>query len=105
MPIFYQTTSGGGGGTTVNTITVEVDFGTEEEGNTEVAVSAAWVTTSMKLVVSPSGEATTDHDPEDYIIEGVYGVPYNISNGVGFTLMAGCNDTTFGKYRFNVYGV
>ena len=102
MPIFYQSSSGG---TTVNTINVEVDFGATEQGNAELVVSAAWVTTTMKLTVSPSGESTTDHDPEDYVLEGIHGIPCNISNGVGFTLMAGCNYTTFGKYKFNVHGV
>ena len=89
-------------------VSAEVDFGDgsgPEDGATEVIVSAAWVTSTTKLIVSPSGAATADHDPEDYVLEGVFGVPDLIVNGVGFTLRAGCLETTFGKYNFNIIGV
>ena len=104
MPVYYPASSGGSG-TTVNSTSAEVDFGPNEDGAAEVTVSASWVTVDTKLIVSPSGAATTDHDPEDYVLEGVFAVPDLIVAGVGFTLRAGCNDTTFGKYNFNIIGV
>jgi hypothetical protein len=106
MPVYYPASTGTG--TTVYNVSVEVDFGDgsgTEDGATEVIVSAAWVTSTTKLIVSPSGAATTDHDPEDYALEGVFGVPDLIVDGVGFTLRAGCIETTFGKYNFNIIGV
>jgi hypothetical protein len=105
MPVYYPASTGTG--TTVNSVSVDVDFGSgaEEDGVAEVIVAAAWVTSTTKLIVSPSGAATSNHDPEDYVLEGVYGVPDLIVDGVGFTLRAGCNDTTFGIYNFHIIGV
>jgi len=104
MPVYYPASTG----TTVYNVSVEVDFGAPgatEDGATKAIVSATWVTSTTKLIVSPSGAATADHDPEDYVLEGVFGVPDLIVDGVGFTLRAGCSDTTFGKYNFNIIGV
>jgi hypothetical protein len=85
--------------------TAEVNFGSTSTGNASLSVAAPWVTATSKILVIPSGVATTDHDPEDYILEGVYGVASSIVVGVGFTLLAGCKNTTFGKYIFNIVGV
>ena len=43
--------------------------------------------------------ATADHDPDDYVVEGVTAYISNIVNGVSFDITAGCNDTTWGKYK------
>lgn len=103
MPVYYPASTGTG--TTVYSTTIEVDFGSAEAGDAAVVVSATWVSSTQKIMISPSGIATTDHDPEDYILEGVYGTPDLIVDGVSFTLRAGCNGTTFGKYNFNIIGV
>lgn len=95
----------GGGGTTVYSTTIEVDFGTQEDGVASVSVSATWATSTSKITITPSGIATTDHDPEDYALEGIFAIPIDIVDGVGFTLLAGCRESTFGKYRFNILGV
>jgi hypothetical protein len=83
---------------------VEVDFGPIGDFTASVDVSAEWVTSMSKIIVTPSGLPTDDHDPEDYVLEGIYGIPTNIIDGVGFTLLAGCKDSTFGKYIFNILG-
>lgn len=101
MPVYYPASSG----TTVNSTSAEVDFGSTETGEASVVVVAAWIASGTKIMITPSGVTTADHDPEDYVLEGVYGVPDLISAGVGFTLRAGCNNTTFGKYNFNIIGV
>lgn len=98
-------TAGGGGGTTIYSTTIEVDFGTTEDGMASVSVPATWATSTSKITITPSGIATTDHDPEDYALEGIYGIPVDIVDGVGFTLLAGCRESTFGKYKFNILGV
>jgi hypothetical protein len=104
MPVYYPASSGGSG-TTVYSTTADVNFGPNEDGAAEVIVSATWVTSTTKIMVSPSGATTADHDPEDYVLEGVFGIPDLIVDGVGFTLRAGCNNTTFGTYNFNIIGV
>lgn len=97
--------SSGGGGTTVYSTTIEVDFGPEEDAVATVSVSAVWASSTRKITITPSGMPTTDHDPEDYALEGIFGIPIDIVDGVGFTLMAGCKSSTFGKYKFNIIGV
>jgi hypothetical protein len=97
--------SGGGSGTTVYSTTIEVDFGTEEDAVATVSVPATWASGTRKITITPSGASTTDHDPEDYALEGIFGIPIDIVDGVGFTLMAGCKSSTFGKYIFNIIGV
>ncbi len=92
--------------TFVRNFSVEVDFGVISTGMASVIVSAPWVRSDFtKLIITPSGEETTDHSPEDYVLEGVYAIAANIQDGSGFTLIAGCKNTTFGKYLFNVVGV
>lgn len=103
MPVYYPASTGTG--TTVNITSASVDFGSTEDGTAEVLVSAPWVTVDSTIMVSPSGTTTSNHDPEDYVLEGVFAVPDLIVPGVGFTLRAGCNDTTFGVYNFNIIGV
>lgn len=98
--------SGGpGGGTTVYSAVVEVDFGSEENSFASFDVSATWVASGSKISITPFCESTNDHDPEDYVIEGVFGMPTDLNAGVGFRLLAGCKNTTFGKYKFSIIGV
>ena len=77
----------------------EVDFGSTEQPNAIVTVSLASISTTSYPSISVYALATTDHDPEDYLLEGVTAYITNIVNGVGFDIIAGCNDTTWGKYK------
>lgn len=89
----------------LNSATATVDFGTKEQHEASVTVSAAWVGASTRLIVTPLATATAEHDPDDYAAEGVSAVIQNVTAGVGFDVVAFANDTTFGQYNFNVIGV
>jgi len=91
-------------GTGFNTGQVEVDFGASEDGNASVTVSAAWVTSSSIITATPSGAATADHDPDDYVAEGIGAQATNIVEGVSFDIVAYPNETTWGKYLINYIG-
>lgn len=95
----WATPSGGGGSLTKGI--VEVDFGaiTTESDIATVSVADATVTTTSYPSVTMYALATTDHDPDDYMVEGL--IPYvtNVQNGVGFDVSVRAPNMTFGKYR------
>lgn len=94
-----QTPSGGGGSLTKGI--AEVDFGaiTTQSDIATVSVADASVTTTSYPSVTMYALATTDHDPDDYMVEGL--IPYvtNVQNGVGFDVSVRAPNMTFGKYR------
>jgi hypothetical protein len=94
----------GGGGSNINSVVIEVDFGTNDS-IVETYVSGTWVNSNSIITVSPSCQPTVDHDPEDYILEGIFGCVSNIVPGSGFNILAGCKNSTFGKYKLNIIGV
>jgi len=85
------------GGSLTKGIT-EVDFGPTEQGEAVVSVVDAAITATSYPVVTMYALATADHDPDDYMAEGVTAYVTNVVAGVGFDIAAGCNDTTWGKY-------
>jgi hypothetical protein len=105
--ITSATTAAAAGGGGVNKVQATVDFGftTGNEGDVAtVTVTATWVTATSIIVCAPAGIATTDHDPEDYVIEGITAYPINIVAGVGFDIIAGARENTFGTYVINAVG-
>lgn len=98
-----ESLSPGGGG---NFEQATVDFGSSasQNFNAVTTVPAAWVTSSSIILCTPSGEATADHDPEDYILEGITACVTNIVDGVSFDVLAGCPTGTFGDFIINCTG-
>jgi hypothetical protein len=86
----------------INQQVIQVDFGVNEDGMVTIPVTATWVTATSEISVEPAGTATSDHDPDDYGLEGVSGYVSNIVPGSGFDLTASARDTTWGKYNFNI---
>lgn len=92
--------SGGGGGSLTKGI-AEVDFGAVTQNNdiATVSVADATVTATSYPSVSLYAVATTDHDPDDYMVEGL--IPYvtNVQNGVGFDISVRAPSLSWGKYK------
>lgn len=95
----WSTVSGGGGSVTKGI--AEVDFGDYTTYNDIATVFVA--DTNITLTSYPSvslyAVATTDHDPDDYMAEGL--IPYvtNIQAGVGFDISVRAPSLTWGKYK------
>ena len=82
--------------------TVEIDFGTSGSLAT-ATLTAAWITATSVLVVSPGG-ATADHDAEDVLIEEIKVSVSAVAAG-SCTVMAFAPAGTWGRYTFNVVGI
>lgn len=95
----WSTPSGGGGSLTKGI--VEVDFGNYTVYNDIATVSVvdASITATSYPSVSMYAIATTDHDPDDYMAEGL--IPYvsSVTNGVGFDISVRAPSLTWGKYK------
>jgi hypothetical protein len=90
------------------TATAQVDFGFlsgQETNIATVTVAASWVTPASIIICSPLATATSDHDPEDYALEGIKAYPTKIINGVSFDVIVSANYATFGKYNIQAIGV
>lgn len=91
---------GGGGGSLTKGI-AEVDFGanTTESDIATVTVTDAAITSTSYPSVSLYALATTDHDSDDYMAEGL--IPYvsSVTNGVGFNISVRAPNLTWGKYK------
>lgn len=96
--------SGGGGGS-FNKIVAEVDFGVTANGLAIKTIAAVWANSTSVIICAPYATTTDDHDPEDYALEGLTAYVTNIVDGVGFDIIASCNNTTFGKYNIQAIGV
>ena len=92
-----------------NSVVVTVNFenlsSDESYSASATLTGQSWVTSSSKIVCSVFGVATADHDPDDYILEGVYAFATNIVNGVGFDVIALAPNGTFGRYIIHCIGV
>jgi hypothetical protein len=92
-----------GGGSGGNSVTAQIDFG-QSDGFASVDVAATWAVTGMDFIVLPLIPTTADHDPEDVLLEGVRAMVTAVDDGVGFTLSAASNGTTWGRYDFLIKG-
>jgi hypothetical protein len=94
----WATPSGVGG---ITKGIAEVDFGAVTQNNdiATVTVADASITATSYPSVSLYALATTDHDPDDYMAEGL--IPYitNVSAGVGFDISVRAPNLTWGKYK------
>lgn len=95
--------SGGGGGSG-NAERVEVDFGAGSN-YAEATVPAAWVASSSRIICSPAAPSTTDHDPEDALLEGITASVISITDGVSFVIGVSAPSGTWGRYNIDCIGV
>jgi hypothetical protein len=77
-----------GGGGSANVVEVDVNFGTGTDSATVVVTGQTWVTSTSKIVCSPTLLATSTRaeGEEDPVVEGLIGAVYSRVAGTGFTL-------------------
>jgi len=78
----------------------EVDFGSSIESDfATVTITDSLITSTSYPSVSMYAVSTTNHDPDDYMVEGL--IPYitNVVNGVSFDISVRAPNLTFGKYK------
>jgi hypothetical protein len=63
-----------------------------------------WVTANSFITCEVMGITTTDHTPEDAIVEGVKFDIYNIVAGTGFDIIGHAPEGTYGKYTVKCLG-
>jgi hypothetical protein len=80
---------------------VTIDFGTVESSFVRHTVLNSKALTGSIILVSPSGLATADHDPDDYQWDNVSGYATNIVNGVSFDIIGVAPNETWGRYTMN----
>ncbi len=80
-----------------------VDFGavSQEDSIARTTVATASALSSSKILVSPAGIATADHDPDDYQWDNISGYVTNIVNGVSFDIIGVAPNGAYGDYAFN----
>ena len=89
----------------VSPVTLNFGHATSLEDYDAVAeVSAPWATAASRIVCTPTGIATADHDPDDYVVENVSAIAVSIVPGAGFIVHATAPGGTWGRYTFNVIG-
>jgi hypothetical protein len=93
---------GSGSSSGLNQEVVQIDFGANQDELVVTPVTASWVTATTKIFAQPAGTSTTDHDPDDYGLEGVSSYIANINIGTGFDLITTTKNTTHGKYNINL---
>jgi hypothetical protein len=91
-------------GASGSSVVAQVDFGANGD-YAEASVAATWVVAASRIVVSPAIPTTSDHDPEDALIECLSAGVVAINPGVGFTVGASAPFGTWGRYDFNCIGV
>lgn len=81
---------------------VEVNFwaNTQEDHNASVTVLDSNITATSYPIVMPYAIETTDHDPDDYMVEGITATIWNIVAWVSFDIIASTQNHTFWKYKF-----
>jgi len=100
----YPTTGGVGGGANIGSATV--DFGANDDTTATVTVTGqSWVGAGSIILCTPSGAATADHDPEDYVLEQISAVAINKVAGTGFDILVHAPEGTHGTYVINFMGV
>lgn len=98
------TTGPGGGGAPVETGLFDVEFA-DTTSYVEVVVPAAWVTATSYIHVFPVPEATSDHDAQDAVIEGLYGGLILRTPTTSFTVGIHAPTNARGTYKFGFMGV
>lgn len=83
--------------------TITIDFGPDETTTATTDVTATW-TSDAPITIAPTGEATTDHDPEDALLEQIQAQVTNRTEGQGFTVTAYAPGGTWGTYTFHAIG-
>ena len=85
--------------------TVDFGFATGLEGDTaSVTVPATWVTASSIIVCSPASISTSDHDPDDVVVEGIVAYSASLVPGSSFDIVAYAPNGTWGQYYINCIG-
>lgn len=85
-----------------------IDFGpsgADEDTTASVTVSATWVQANSIIVCQASGIATSDHDPEDAVVENTGFRALNIVPSVSFDIEGYAPNGTWGQYQVNYSGV
>jgi len=82
---------------------VILDFGSisQEDTNTTTTVLSTDIKTSSVVTISPSGVSTTDHDPEDYMCDGISAYITNIIDGISFDIIGLAQNNSWGQYIMN----
>lgn len=101
---FIVSASGGSGTFSGGGVTTVVDFGSDSDMAVATVTGQTWVTPTS-VIVATLGEASSDHDVEDGLIEGITFLICNRVNGVGFDVYAHAPNGTFGQYNVNCTGV
>jgi len=91
-----------------NFVESEVDFGTSGNTNVSLVVTGqAWVTSSSKIICSPTMLSTTSRaeGAEDAIIEGLTVAVHSRVAGTGYTLAAAVKEgRAYGKFKVHCTG-
>lgn len=82
---------------------IEIDFGPDETTLATADIAAPW-TTDAPITLTPTGEATEDHDPEDALIEEIRAYAINQQPGIGYTAIAYAPNGTWGRHTFHAIG-
>lgn len=93
---------------TPNVGTATLDFGFSgggEGGTATVTVPALWVSAGSFINIRQAGISSTDHDPQDAILEGIVTSISNIVSGVSFDIQAYAVNDTWGQYTVQYSGV
>lgn len=98
-------TAPAGGSSTIQLFsgTADVNFGlsSQESSNATVTVSDTHVKSNSIILLTPSGQATADHDPDDYGWDNISAYVSNIVAGVGFDVVGVAPNGSFGTYKIN----
>lgn len=100
------TISGGGAGS-ANVVEVDVNFGSGTDGVSVVVTGQSWVTSTSKVLCSPTLLATSTRaeGEEDAVIEQLSAAIHSRVAGVGFTLVVGApNGGASGVFKFHCTG-
>lgn len=89
---------GGGGGGASNSATGTVDFGATESSVASVTISAAWVTTSSKIITKVISDTADHPDPEEVLLEELHSTAGNIVDGVSFDVLVFAPNGATGEY-------
>src|SRR5271156_3037743 len=81
-----------------------VDFGTDGSTATTTVTGQTWVTSGSVILCNPFGGTTSDHGPEDALVEGLVAYASNLVPGVGFDVQVYAPQNTFGQYLVNATG-